>query len=297
MNQKQTRKLLQTFQKHLQARNKHTNTIRSYSNDLVQFFKWARITLGEEFTVDEVTRSDLGDFRTFLLTRRISSTSVNRRVTALRQFFDFCLKEGMVEKNPAAELAGIPNIPQAPAVLSKRDALSLIRTAEQSQRFLESSIILLLLHAGLRSSEICSLTIGDLHLTPRMGRLFIRGQRGKTMRFVYMSTRCQSALRLFCKRQGISILLKRRRSEPLFTLPNGNLLTQQSVDHIIKRTGKASGIPDITPTMLRNTCAIQALMQGESEESVARSLGIASVKTLSKYARSLQQNNGASRET
>jgi integrase/recombinase XerD len=284
-------KLLHAFQRHLRARKKHANTIRSYSNDVKQFFSWAVVTLGGDFAMNDVARGDLSDFRSFLLTRRISATSINRRITALRQFFDFCVSLGVMGGNPAEHLTGIPNLPAAPSILAKRDALLLIRTAEQSPRYLESSVILLLLHAGLRSSEICQLTIGDLQLTPRLGRLFIGGQRNKTMRLAYLSTRTQAALRMYCRRQSISIQGKNRRPDPLFFLANGNALTQQAIDHIVKRVAKNAGIPDVTPTMLRNTFAVQALLGGETPESVARSLGVASVRGLVRYVDGLRRQS------
>jgi integrase/recombinase XerC len=288
MTSREYTKLLHAFQRHLRARKKHANTIRSYSNDVKQFHAWAAVTLGPGFTMAEVTRGDLSDFRSFLLTRRISATSINRRITALRQFFDFCVGQQLMAANPAVHLTGIPNLPAAPSILAKRDALLLIRTAEQSAGYLEASIVLLLLHAGLRSSEICAITVGDLQLTPRVGRLFIGGQRDKTMRFARLTTRTQAALRMYCRRQNITILGRNRRSDPLLRLPSGHPLTQQAVDHIVKRVARGAGIPDVTPTMLRNTFAVYALLSGEQPETVARSLGVASVRGLVRYVETLR---------
>jgi integrase/recombinase XerC len=281
-------RIITTFQRHLERQRKHANTIRSYTNDAVQFFRWIGTTLGEDFDLAEVTRSDLLDYRAFLLTRNASSASVNRRITALRQFFDFCMAEKLTTINPVSDITGVPNEAHLPPALSRKDSLLLIRSSEQAGRPLETCIILLLLHAGLRSSEICNLAIGDLYLTPREGRLFVRGQRGKTMRFVYLSTRTQGAVRLYCKRRGISILARRRRVEPLLTHADGSPLTQQAVDHIVKRVGKAAGLPGVTPTILRNTCAVSLLLGGESPEAVGRVLGLSSLRNLMRFATALK---------
>ena len=289
MKNAEIQRRLSTFQRYLQKEQKHANTIRSYINDVSQFMKWISLTLGDGFEIGDITRGEILDYRSFLLTRKISPTSVNRRITALRQFFATCSTEDILMKNPAEAVSGIPNTPQMPPVLTRKDALLLIRTAEQSTHVLESSVILLLLHTGLRSSEICHATIGDLQLTPRMGRLFIRGVRGRTVRFVYLSTRTQVALRKFCKRNGITVLMKKRRGEPLFTQTNGSVLTQQSIDHIVKRVGKNAGIPDVTPSLLRNTYAVQSLLQGESPDSVARSMGVSSVRSLVKILDQLKE--------
>jgi|GEM_PF-1287883 len=270
------------FQRFLEAEGKHRNTIRSYANDLRQFVQWCRSTFGASFVLSELTRSDIQDFRTFLLTRNSSPASVNRKITALRQFFDFAVQREYMKMNPAAEITGISAEPRAPTVLPRKDALLLARTAERNPGPLEAAIILLLLHSGLRSSEICAITVGDVHLTPREGRLFIKGQRGRTTRFVYLSTRAQNALRQYMRWRGVSIMAKRHRKEPLFITYEGNPLTQQAVDQLVKRIGRLAGLPDITPSMLRNTYAAGALQGGASIESVARAMGISSLKTLQK---------------
>lgn len=272
----------EAFQQHLLAQGKHQNTIRSYANDLRQFTQWCLNSFGDEFTLVELTRSDVQDFRTFLLTRNSSPASVNRKITALRQFFEYCVQQDVLEKNPAAEISGISAEPRAPTVLVRKDALLLARTAERSPGPLEAAVILLLLHSGLRSSEVCNITVGDVHLTPREGRLFIKGQRGKTTRFVYLSTRAQNAMRQYMRWRGVTIMAKRLRKEPLFITYEGSALTQQSVDQLVKRIGKAAGLPDITPSMLRNTYASNALQGGKSIEALARAMGVSSLKTLQK---------------
>ena len=271
-------KVVAQFQRHLEKQQKNPNTVRSYSNDLQQFLKWYVNTNGDQVEPRDVTRGDVIDFRGFLLTRKSSLASVNRRITSLRQYFEFALHNGLAKANPVQSLIGLPSEPQIPSVLPRKDALLLVRNAEQSSRPMETAILLLLLHAGLRSGEICALTIGDLHLTPRVGRLFIRGQRRKTVRFALLSTRTQIAMRQYLKRRGANVLARKRRAEPLFLHRDGEPLTQQAVDALVKRIGREAGVPNVTPMMLRNTYAVQMLIQGESHDAVKRALGVTSIK-------------------
>lgn len=272
--------LQRAFEEHLARTGKHQNTIRSYANDLRQFAQWCGSTFGDTFLVADLTRSDIQDFRTFLLTRNSSPASVNRKITALRQFFEFCVQQGAAEHNPASNISGISAEPRAPVVLTRKDALLLARTAERGPGPLEGAVILLLLHSGLRSSELCAITVGDVHMTPREARLFVKGVRGKTTRFVYLSSRAQNALRQYMRWRGVSILAKRLRKEALFISYDGAPLTQQAVDQLVKRVGRQAGLTDITPSMLRNTYASSALQSGKPVETVARVLGVSSLKTL-----------------
>jgi site-specific recombinase XerD len=282
MGQTHFQDLNEQFQAALLERRKHLNTIRSYANDLKQFGAWCRSTFGEGMLPRDLTRSDVQDFRTFLLTRNSSPASVNRKITALRQFFEFCIERGEASANPAAEIAGVAAEPRAPEYLPRKDALLLARTAERESLPLDAAIVLLLLHGGLRSSEICGLTIGDLHITPREGRVFIKGQRGKTTRFVYLSSRAQAALRRYCHVHGINMLARRQRRDPLFASMDGTPISQQAVDQVVKRIGRIAGLPDVTPSMLRNTFIAQALMGGTATETVARTMGVTSLKSITR---------------
>jgi site-specific recombinase XerD len=273
---------LTLYKDFLLAQKKQNNTIRSYANDALQFYIWLKSTVGEDLDWNSLVVSDIRDFRAYLRTRDVAIASVNHKLSALKHFFEFCVAQGIVEKNPVRDVPPIKNVHQAPAVISRKESLLLIRSAEQSSMVLETAIVLLQLHCGLKNVEICALTVGDLHLSPREGRLFIRGQRGKAMRFVYLTSRAQVALRNYCSRRGISFA-KKRRGGMLFHDSAGGPLTPNGIDHIVRRIARRAGIPHATSTNLRNTFIIQALASGETVESVARVIGAASLKSLQRY--------------
>jgi site-specific recombinase XerD len=276
--------LRNSFEEHLAQQKKHQNTIRSYANDLRQFHQWCVSTFGDSAPLASLTRSDVQDYRAFLLTRNASPASVNRKITTLRRFFEYCLAVGAVEQNPATEVSGISAEPRAPVVLERKDALLLARTAERAPGPLEAAVILLLLHSGLRGSELCALTIGDVHMTPRESRLFIRGVRGKTTRFVYLTSRAQNALRNYMRWRGVAVMAKRLRKEALFVTYEGASFSQQAVDQLVKRVGRAAGLAEITPSMLRHTYAAAAIKAGKPLETVAQLMGVASTKTLQRFS-------------
>jgi site-specific recombinase XerD len=273
-----TDKLLQAFGRYLEKNDKHDNTVRSYLNDCRQFLQWIADTLGPDAPLSEVTRSDVHDYRGFLLTRKTSAASVNRKLTALRQFFEYCIGESIIQQNPVALIPGITARVAAPQFLTRKEASALLRVAEQSIRPVDAVVIVLLLQCGMRSGELCALTIGDLHLSPRDARLFIKGQHGRKMRFVYLPTRARVALRNYCSAAGIRINDRRRRTEPLLLVASGVPMTQQAVDHIVKRVGKTAGMEYVKATLLRNSYVVHSLQRGMSADAVARSMGTLSVK-------------------
>ncbi len=285
------KKTLLAFRRHLKRQGKHENTIRSYGNDLKLFLEWLDNSIGSGYELKEISTADVKDFRGYLLMRNTPPASVNRRLTALRQFFEYLKEEEGLAANPVADIPALPQTAQIPSILTRKEQLLLLRTVEKSMRPLEASILLLLLHAGLRTAEICGLTIGDLHLTPRKAKLFIRSDTGRKLRFVYLSPRSQAALHVYCKRKGISILSRLRRDEPLFVQLNGSAVTQQFIDGMVRRIGRMAGIPSVTPTVLRNTYAIQTLLNGESPDKVGRAMGISSVRSLQKVAELIRRQS------
>jgi site-specific recombinase XerD len=63
------------------------------------------------------------------------------------------------------------------------------------------------------------------------------------------------------------------------------------VDQLVKRIGKTAGLPDITPSILRNTYAANALQSGKSLETLARTMGVSSLKTLQKLKDDLEEGS------
>lgn len=287
------KKIIQEFRRHLKKQKKQVSTVQSYMNDVTSFFEWLRSSIGEGYTLDDISSSDIKDFRAYLLTRNTTASSINRKISALRQYYEFSIAQKYCLRNPVAEIQALPLSTRLPTILTRKEQFLLLRTVEKSMRPMESAVLLLLLHAGLRSNEICNLTIGDLHLTPRKAKLFIRSDTGRKLRFVFLTSRAQAALYMYCKRKTISILSRTRRDEFLFVLPNGIPITQSYIDSLVKRIGKQAGIAYITPTILRNTYAIQTLLQGEAPEKVERALGISSIKSYQRMVEMIQKNDNA----
>jgi site-specific recombinase XerD len=212
----------------------------------------------------------------------VSAASVNHKLSALKLFFEFCQHMKYVDANPVRTVPPIPLTLAPPPTLTRKDAFQLIRAAEQSSKAMETAVLLLQLHCGLKSSELVALDIGDLYLNPRESRIFIRGTHGKAVRFVYLTSRSQASLRNYCKRSRISFA-KRRRGEPLFTDTRGERISQGAIEQMMKRLGRRNGIENLSSTILRNTCIALALSSGENPETVARSLGLSSAKSLQRF--------------
>src|SRR5436309_1172385 len=92
---------IDTFLKDLALTEIAAQTLKAYRIDLADFAQWFEATLSEAFTAQASTRSDIRDYRAYLLNvKRRSPATVNRRLAALRKFFLWAQARGMVTDSP-----------------------------------------------------------------------------------------------------------------------------------------------------------------------------------------------------
>ncbi|MBE7471233.1 MAG: hypothetical protein DPW09_17125 [Anaerolineae bacterium] len=180
---------IEQFKKHLWRQSQHTSTCRHYASDLQLFFTWA-----DKLPI-AITISDVDAYITHCQEQGHAITTINRRLTALRSFYQFLATE---IDNPPSN----PVLPRRHFIRQKRslprdvtndilDRLFAVITAPR-----DKAIFLLMLRCGLRVGEIRRLSLADLDLQPPPGqlpRLWIHGKGGK-QRVVYLSPQALTVL-------------------------------------------------------------------------------------------------------
>lgn len=153
----------------------------------------------------------------------------------------------------------------------------------------DHAMILVLLDAGLRASELCSLFVSDYDIVN--ARLHVRkgkGRGGGKERFVVIGKRTQKALwRYLAPRQPAP-------TQPLLTTRNGGPLTRTDLRHLLARLGKRAGIAHVHPHRFRHTFAITFLRNGGSVAVLKELLGHQTLQMVLHYADIAQQDLDAS---
>src|SRR5215207_11197706 len=107
-------------------------TRAAYRLDLLHFAGWFAQTVGERFSPGAVTPTDVREYRGYLLNvEKRQPATVNRRLAALRRFFQWAKALGLVKELPTDDVKGVASSPRAPHWLEKRDVDRLIRTVER----------------------------------------------------------------------------------------------------------------------------------------------------------------------
>jgi integrase/recombinase XerD len=261
------------------------NTRVAYKNDLSQFLSFLNSQkAGKAKQWGEVRKDHLVGYILHLKAdREYASTTVARKVAAIKSFFHFLLAEGLIKDDPTATLDSPRVKKYLPRAISQEDVEKLLEeTAKRdSPRGLRDRAILELLYAtGMRVSELVSLDYGDVDLASASVRCF--GKGGKE-RIIPIYERAVQAVDAYVN-QGRVHLLRDAAQKALFLNQRGERLTRQGLWLIVKGYVKDAGLTvQVTPHTLRHSFATHMLRGGADLRNVQELLGHANIATTQVY--------------
>jgi integrase/recombinase XerC len=271
------RKRIFEFLAHL--RNERTvspHTERSYLADLEQFAGFLN-----EADLAAVDHQMLRQFIAHLLKLGIKKTSIARKLSAIRTFFKYLNREGVLPSNPARLVSTPRREKRLPAVLTVDDTLRLMSAPgagrEGGASVLRDRAVLETLYStGIRASELIGINREDINHHDRLVR--IRG-KGRKERVVPIG---HTAL------DAIDGYLSRKTTVPenaaVFTGPAGKRLTARTVQRILENYRKKLGLQQkASPHTLRHSFATHLLESGADLRSIQELLGHASLSTTQRY--------------
>ncbi len=254
------------------------NTMSSYSNDLKAFGLW----LDEKgLSFDKVDYYNLAGYTTAIKETGLKITSINRRLSTIRQFYRFLLDEGIIEMNPTRDIVMPKRAQYLPEVLNVNEVEGLLNAPDTSKPLgkRDKAMLELLYATGLRVSELIKLKLNNINLGA--GFLLARGKGGKE-RLVPMGEKAISWTREYIETVRPSMIVK--KSETLFFSNRGTAMSRQNFWYIIKRYALAAGIfRDISPHTLRHSFATHLLTGGADLRSVQMMLGHSDISTTQIY--------------
>ncbi|MFA4858891.1 MAG: tyrosine-type recombinase/integrase, partial [Candidatus Margulisiibacteriota bacterium] len=212
------------------------HTISAYRRDLSQFAAFLK-----NRSPLEVSRGDLSLYLS-RLSQKFSINSVARKISAIKSFFHFLLREGYVKKDPAAEIE-LPKQPKRlPKALTFGEMFKLLAggDGEKSRLWLRDLAILELLYAcGLRAAELVALDINDVNLEVAFVKCTGKGDKE---RIVPVGKKALQAIRDYLKDLRPKLVKKRQEEKALFLDNGGRRLSRQGLFNLVKKYVQAAGI-------------------------------------------------------
>ncbi len=214
------------------------------------------------------------------------ATSLGRKLSALRSFYGFLVREGLAPGNPARAVTSPRRPKRLPQVLPEEEAAALVEAPPASDGPLalrDRAFLELLYASGLRVSELTGLDVGDLDLA--QGLVRVLGKRRKE-RIVPFGAAAADALRRWLAdgRPALAAASPRAAPGALFLNHRGGRLTARSVARRIERWVLAAGLSrHVHPHVLRHSFATHLLGNGADLRGIQELLGHASLSTTQRY--------------
>lgn len=254
------------------------NSLQAYSFDLKNFQEFCQ---SRKLTALPGP-ADLREYLDSLQAQGLSSRSVARHLTTLRNLFRFLLSEGRIGEDPTALLNTPRQWQTLPKYLTPQQVEDLLNApaTDQPNGVRDRAMLEVLYACGLRVSELCSLFLTSLNL--ELGFLRVTG-KGEKQRMVPVGAKAQAALREYLA--GARPLLLKARSSPfLFVTARGGPMTRQGFWKLLNGYGRKVGIfRNLTPHVVRHSFATHLLEGGADLRSVQTMLGHADIATTQIY--------------
>lgn len=259
------------------------HTVVNYRRDLLEFSDSA----GRQTDVSAIDTRIIRDF-VYDLHNRNSSSSVARKISALRTFFRFLVQENIIAQSPMSSISMPKQEQYIPVFLTVDEVFALLEAPGNGDTYAarDRAILELLYSTGIRVSELVGCNMVNLDFDNEMLR--IKG-KGNKERLVPIGNPAIKALKTYLpeRQEMFKRCLQRGRkvdSKPVFLNSRAGRLTSRSVERMVAEYGRRAAIDKpVTPHVLRHSFATHLLEMGADLRSVQELLGHASLSTTQKY--------------
>ncbi|MGE7667168.1 site-specific tyrosine recombinase/integron integrase [Ureibacillus composti] len=245
-------------------------TVRGYRIALNQFFSFC----GKEY--NSVKASDIRSWLMYMEGKGLKPRSIHIKLSALKSFYQYCLEEKIVNKNPTLNVYSPKIDDSLPRYLSKRQLALLQELTRNNIR--DRAMVETLYATGVRISELLNIRLEDVKWETR--QILIRKGKGNKERFVLFSYECLERLKTY---------LDYRKCNSVFLFSNwyGGQLSTVFVDTLFRKFSKELGFK-VTPHTLRHTFAAHLAEKNMPQSYIQELLGHVNINTTHIYTRLME---------
>lgn len=255
-------------------------TKESYTNDLKIYNEFLETIYQEHYSVNKIKEQDIEDFLKNQIEKEDKTTTIAHKLTTIKNFHAYLLREKMVKKDVSLAIQRPKLRKSLPRTLSIEEVdLLLDIPLNTPYDYRNKAMLELMYGAGLRVSELVSITVNNLDFTNSMIRLIGKGNKE---RIIPIGEYSMYYLNLYLEKR--SLLLKQVNNEALFLNNHGKQMTRQGFFKILKGILKKKGLnEEISPHTLRHSFATHLLSRGADLRSIQQMLGHSDISTTKIY--------------
>ena len=250
------------------------NTVNSYLSDITIFKEYLSSLKINYLKVD---KDIIREYLKVLGNSNYKSSSINRILSSLKNYYDYLEYKHLIEYNPLKDLNRPKKEKRLPNFINNNDYEKIIKKSLERTDFIgrRNTLLLELLYSsGIRISEALNIKIKDINMGDKSIRILGKGSK---MRIVYFGEYAKEYLEEYLKVRNSSL-------EYLFLNKNNTLLTRRGAEYIISNLVKNSLLKKkVTPHTFRHSYATEMLNNGADIRSVQELLGHSSLSTTGIY--------------
>jgi integrase/recombinase XerC len=270
---------LPDFLNHLRFERRYSaHTITAYQNDLEQFFQFL-ISQFEGPTLTAITATFIRSWLAEMKEEKISSRSINRKISSLKSFFKYCLKIGAIKQSPMGSIVSPRTSKRLPVYVEKKDMEQLFAYMSFSDDWkgrTERLVLLLFYSTGMRLSELIHLK--QSQIDPANSQLKVLG-KGNKERFLPIAASLMEQLEAYKNERPSNAT-----TAELFISENGKPLNPRSVYAFVNaRLKEVTTIEKKSPHVLRHSFATHLMNNGADINAVKALLGHSSLAATQVY--------------
>ena len=225
-------------------------TLKEYASDIKHFISWFETAGHQEeviFQIADVTTPTLTRYReASQKVMGLKPATINRRLITLKRFFDWAVSESKIRRDPSKLVKLVPEEKVSPRQMTDKEEAALIAAAEHGGSLRDQTILIVMVHTGLRTMEVCDLAPEDIQIGKRSGQLIVRSRKRNKQREVPLNATCRAALEKY---------LAELPPDSPYLFPSektGVRLTERALRHLIQKYMKAARIEGLRAYDLRH---------------------------------------------
>lgn len=254
--------IISEFVKWLEAEGKSLNTISTYQREITKYQDWLQ---EYPISLENITRNDVQTYISFLEQQGKNPVTIDKILGSIRTFAKFLKRPEIIFDIEVIPIEKKEEI----EVLTASECEHLLREVKIAGNSRNIAIVCLLLHTGIRVSELCSLNKSDIGL--EKNQLIVKGNSPGEQRIIPLSDEAKTSLNNYFEEYEIV--------DALFISKSNERLTERSVQYMLKKF-------DINPQKLRHTFCQRLVNKGVALEIVSELAGHKDINVTKKYAKS-----------
>lgn len=267
------------------------NTTAAYKNDLSQFLQFLKNGRYSLTGWENISADILEEYVSYMNKQPYASSSIARKVAAVKSFFNYLFSKNIISENPTAKIDSPKVKKRLPQTLSSEDVERLLKAPARKKtpkNLRDTALLTMLYSTGMRVTEVVSLKMEDVDLEQTILHCPGRDSENRELPF---DESTKDILTSYLS-EGRPYLAKDKSEQALFLNHRGQQLTRQGLWLIIKAYAKEANLSkEVTPHTLRHSFAAHKLKSGSKLQEVQRLLGHANISTTQIYTQLTEEDS------